>query len=198
MLKEINQIEQLAITRNNDLTEPIEPYLQVAEQLEITNRHNYISRAKFVREQCGGRSGKELFDKFREDWDIWNFDEEILTVDDFKRGFLWRFRDHSTSWNDNQKAKTWFLTSPEGLFVRRYEFWICDKGYNECLEIREGSYKEILTSLLKDGDYEVLCSPVFSNTELQEFIKNYNPKNADYSIEEIIEDYIEANPNFEE
>jgi hypothetical protein len=196
MLEDIDQIELLASIRTNDFSEPIDPYLKVADQLEATYRHNYITRAKFIREQCVDGSDKEIFDKHREDWDIWNFDENILSVEDFKRGFLWCFRDHTTSWNDNQKAKTWFLTSPEGLFVRRYEFWTWDRGYDECIEVREGSYKEILISLLKDGDYEVLSSPVFSKAELQDFISNYNPKNGDYAIEDIIEDYIEANPNY--
>jgi hypothetical protein len=76
---------------------------------------------------------------------------------------------HTTSWSDNQKAKGWFLTSPEGLLVRRYEFWSCDNGYDQCLEVREGSYRQILVSLLKNGDF---------------------------AIEEIIEDYIEVNPNY--
>lgn len=198
MLEVIEQIEILASTRTNDLSEPVDLYLKVADQLEAAYRPNYITRVKFIREQCNGESGQETFDKHREDWGIWDFDEDILTVDDFKRGFLWRFRDHTTSWNDNQKAKTWFLTSPEGLFVRRYEFWTCDNGYDECVEVREGSYKEILLALLKDGDYEVLCSPVFTKSELQDFINTYVPKPGDFSIEEIIEDYIEANPNYED
>lgn len=198
MLEDIEQIELLASTRTNDMSEPLELYLKVAEQLEATYRYEYISRASFIREQCSGHSGKELFDKHREDWGIWNFDEDIITVNDFRRGFLWCFRDHTTSWNDNQKAKTWFLTSPEGLFVRRYEFWTWDKGYDECIEVREGSYKDILLSLLKDGDYKVLSSHVFSKSELQSFINSYVPKDGDYSIEEIIEDYIEANPNYDD
>ena len=196
MLEDIDQIEQLAATRTSDFSEPIEPYLRIADKLEATYRYNFISRAKFIREQCEDKTGKELFDKYREDWDIWNFDENLVTVEDFKRGFLWRFRDHTTSWNDNQKAKTWFLTSPEGLFVRRYELWTWNNHFDECIEIKEGSYKEILLSLLKDGDYEVLCSPVFSRSELEDFIKSYYSQNGDYTIEEIIEDYIEANPNY--
>lgn len=196
MLEDIEQIELLAVRRTNDFSEPVEPYLRFADKLEATYRHNYVSRAKFIREQCEGYTGEELFDKYRKDWDIWDFDENLVTVEDFKRGFLWRFRDHTTSWNDNQKAKTWFLTSPEGLFVRRYEFWTWDNNFDECIEVREGSYKEILLSLLKDGDYEVLCSPVFSKGELDDFIKSYDSRNGDYTIEGIIEDYIEANPNY--
>lgn len=197
MLEDIKDVELLASIRTFDLSEPVDLYFKIANELKATNRHNYISRANFILEQLKGNSGKEIFDSFREDWDIWNFDENILTVEDFKRGFLWCFRDHTTSWRDNQKAKTWFLTSPESIFARRYEFWSCDKGFDECIDVREGGYKEILLSLLKDGDYEVLCSPVFSKSELTDFIKNYRPQNSDYEIDEIIEDYIEANPNYD-
>lgn len=196
MLEDIKDLQLLASIRTINLSESIDIYFKVIDELQSTNRQNYVSRANFIREQLNNKSGKDLFDKFREDWGIWNFDENILTVDDFRRGFLWCFRDHTTSWNDNQKAKSWFLTSPESLFVRRYEFWSCDKGSDECIDVREGSYKEILLSLLKDGDYEVLCSPVFSKRELTDFIKNYQVQNGDYEIDEIIEYYIEANPNY--
>jgi hypothetical protein len=197
MFKKNETIELLAASRTLDLSEPIDLYLKVAKELVSTNRHNYISRAKFILEQIKGNNGKEIFDTCREDWDIWNFNQNILTADDFKRGFLWCFRDHTTCWNDNQKAKTWFLTSPEGMFVKRYELWNCDNGTGECIEVKEGNYKEILLSLLKEGDYEVLCSPAFSNNELNDFIKTYIPKKDDYQIEVIIEDYIATNPNYE-
>lgn len=197
MLENIRDIELLASMRTIDLSESTDLYFKVVADLQSINRHDYVSRANFILEQLNDNEGRETFEKFREDWGIWNFDENILTVEDFKRGFLWRFRDHTTSWSDNQKAKTWFLTSAEAIFVRRYEFWSCDKGFDECIEVREGSYKEILLSLLKDGDYEVLCSPVFSKSELTDFIRTYQPQNGDYGINEIIEDYIEANPNFD-
>jgi hypothetical protein len=186
----------LASSRTINLSESIGLYLETAAALETTNRQEFISRAKFIREQCNGKDGKIIFDQCREDWEIWNFDEEILTVEDFKRGFLWRFRDHTTSWRDNQKAKGWFLDSPEAWFVRRYELWSCDKGFDECIDTREGSYKEILQSLLNDGDYEVLSSPAFSKQELGGFIENYKPLNGDFEIAEIIEVYIEQNPNY--
>jgi len=197
MLEDIKDLELLASSRTIDLSEPTNLYFKVAEELQLTNRLGYVSRANFILEQLTDKDGRDIFDKFREDWGIWNFAENILTVDDFKRGFLWRFRDHTTSWRDNQLAKIWFLTSSEALFVRRYEFWTCDNGFDECIEVREGSYKEILLALLKDGDYEVLCSPVFSKSELTDFIKTYQPQDGDFEIDEIIEDHIEANPNYD-
>jgi hypothetical protein len=196
LFEEIVNIKTLIAVRTIDLSEPIDLYLEIAQQLQNTNRHNYISRAKFILEQCNDLDGRVLFDKYREDWGVYNFSEDLITVDDFKRGFLWKFRDHTTSWQANQLAKIWFLTSIEAQFIRRYELWTCDNGFDECIEVREGSYKEILNNLLKDGDYEVLCSPVFSKHELEEFIENYKADEGDYSIDEIIEDYIEANPNY--
>ena len=106
------------------------------------------------------------------------------------------FRDHTTSWSDNQKAKEWFLTSFEARFIRRYEFWTCDNGFDEYIDIREGSYKEILLSLLRDGDFDVLVSPVFSKQELEEFIRTFKQSEGDFSIDEIIEDYINNNINY--
>jgi hypothetical protein len=196
MLENIKNLELLASIRTVELSEPTDSYFKIAEELESINKHIFFARAKFILEQLNDRSRSDIFDEFREDWGIPNFSENILTVDDFKRGFLWRFRDHTTSWADNQKAKTWFLNSLEGIFVRRYEFWTWDDGFDKCIEVREGSYKEILLSLLKDGDYEVLSSPAFSKDELTDFIKTYRPQNGDYEIDEIMEDYIEANPNY--
>ncbi len=196
MLNSFQDIYYLTSIRTNNLSEPIDIYLKIIKELEATNNSNNISRAKFIAEQINGNRGKEIFDANREEWGINNFDEELLTVNDFKRRFLWCFRDHTTSWSDNQKAKTWFLNSIEAIFVRRYEFWTCDNGFDECIDVREGSYKEILLSFLKDGDYEVLSSPVFSKDELNNFIKTYNPLNGDFTIGEIIEDYIESNPNY--
>jgi hypothetical protein len=196
MLNSFHDIHFLASTRTTNLSEPLDIYLKIINELEAINNPNNISRAKFITAQINGNRGKEIFDANREEWGINNFKEDILAVDDFKRGFLWCFRDHTTSWSDNQKAKTWFLNSKEALFVRRYEFWTCDNGFDECIDVREGGYKEILLSLLKDGDYEVLSSPVFSKKELTDFIKTYNPLNGDFTIEEIIEDYIESNPNY--
>ena len=60
-----------------DLSEPLDPYIEAAGQLEATYRHNYISRAQFIREQCNDLDGRETFDKYRDDWGIWNFITDI-------------------------------------------------------------------------------------------------------------------------
>ena len=196
MLIYSNQLQKLQESRTNDLSEPVDLYLEIADEFEHTGKEELKARAAFIRAQCEGKREQQVFDKYREIWGIPNFKEDILTVDDFKRGFLWSFRDHTTSWSDNQNAKVWFLTSEEAHFIRHYEFWSWDNEFDECLEKRDGTYKTILDNLLKDGDYEVLQSPVYTNEELFSFIKNYSQKDGDFTIEEIIEDYILKNPNF--
>ena len=62
MLEDIEQIELLASIRTNDLSEPVDLYLQVADRLEGSYRYNYITRANFIREHCSGLSGKSLFE----------------------------------------------------------------------------------------------------------------------------------------
>lgn len=61
----------------------------------------------------------------------------------------------------------------------------------------EGEYKSILQQLLADHIYEVLVSPVFSKKELTEYIANFDEDEEVYSLEEVIEDYISHNPNYE-
>ena len=102
MLDSIENIEQLIAARTSELSEPLEIYYAITERLEQMNGEKYSSRANFIRQQCENFSGKEKFDKYRQEWGVDNFDEDIVSVTDFKRGFLYTFRDHTTSWNDNQ------------------------------------------------------------------------------------------------
>jgi len=189
-------IIELIDSRTDDLSEPTDIYLKVAEFLKHQREDIYVSRAQFITEQCLDEPGEEIFSRYRELWGIPQFDENIVSINDFRRGFLFTFREHTTEWSDNQIAKEWFLTSFEARFIRRYELWTWQSGFDECLEIRKGSYKEILQSLIKDGDYSVLSSPAITNEELNAFVKNFQQVEGDYSLEEIIADYISSNPNY--
>lgn len=189
-------IRDLAQLRTFELTEDKELYLQVAAELEKTNQRELVKRAEFIRRQCSGDNAEDLFNENRESWGIPNFREELVTVEDFRRGFLYKFRDHTTSWGDDQKAREWFLTSFEATFVQVYEFWTCDNGPEEVVETKTGNYKAILNSLLVEGAHEVLISPAFSKQELDEFVKTYQPTPQDFSMEEIVEMYIQENPNY--
>ncbi|MBU6119247.1 hypothetical protein [Hymenobacter siberiensis] len=44
--------------------------------------------------------------------------------------------------------------------------------------------------------YEVLVSPAFSKQELAEYIDDFSEDDKDYSLDEVIEEYISQNPNF--
>ncbi len=193
MVNKIKGLERLIQSRTLELSEDVSLYLTVADEFEKAGDKE---RAEFIRRQCNGDKADNLFNDNRACWDIPNFSEDLVTVDDFARGFLYKFRDHTTSWSDSQRAKEWFLNSFEARFVQVYEFWSCDNGPEEIFETRTGDYKTILKSLLVDGDYEVLTSPIFTKPELEDFIKTYQPSDGDFSVDEIIEDYITVNPNY--
>ncbi len=164
----------------------------VADKLEKLGSESAKSRAAFIREQ-----DIDNFNANREKWGIPDFAEGLVTINDFENGFLWRFRAHTTSWSENQYADQWFYTSLEARSIRRYEFWNYDEGPDKMDFYFEGEYKSILQQLLADHIYEVLVSPVFSKKELTEYIANFDEDEEVYSLEEVIEDYISHNPNYE-
>ncbi|GAA4733457.1 hypothetical protein [Flavisolibacter ginsenosidimutans] len=196
MFERIPTFERMLNERNAQLSEPVSLYLSIAEELERHPGHEFKGRAAFIRDQCSGFDAGRLFQKYRKAWNIPLFAEGILDVSDFKRGFLYRFREYSTSWNDSLAAKDWFLRSEEARAVRRYEFRHCDDGFEQCSILIEGSYRQILERLLQDGDYAVLASPAFTKSDLDSFIKSYIPDKGDFTMEQIIEDYIQHNPNY--
>lgn len=165
--------------------------LELAQRLEALETEASKSRAAFIRNQ-----NTENFNANREAWGIPNFSEELVEIDDFKDGFLWRFRAHTTSWGDNQHADEWFYTSLEARSVTRYEFWDCDERPEKADVVFTGTYKTILQQLLADHVHEVLISPAFSKDELAEYIDNFSEAAEDYLLEELIEDYISRNPNY--
>ena len=165
--------------------------LELAQRLEALETEASKSRAAFIRNQ-----NTENFNANREAWGIPNFSEELVEIDDFKDGFLWRFRAHTTSWGDNQHADEWFYTSLEARSVTRYEFWDCDERPEKADVVFTGTYKTILQQLFADHVHEVLISPAFSKDELAEYIDNFSEAAEDYLLEELIEDYISRNPNY--
>jgi len=61
MLTDIDGASELVSMRANDLSEPVDLYLQFVDSPEATNRHDCLSRAKFIREQCNGKDGNPLW-----------------------------------------------------------------------------------------------------------------------------------------
>ena len=165
--------------------------LELAQRLEAIGTEASISRADFIRNQDA-----KNFDENRQVWGTPNFLENLVRIDDFKNGFLWRFRAHTTSWSHNQHADAWFYTSLETRSITRYEFWNCDEGPEKLDFVLYGNYKSILQQLLADHVYEVLVSPAFSTGELTAYIDGFSEDEEDYALEDVIEDYISLNPNY--
>jgi hypothetical protein len=187
MLPRNHLIESLAQARRPDLSEPLDAYLRVAEALEKTARHEEKARASFIRDQCRGFDGRTLFSRYQEKWGIPKFKEALVDAADFRRGFLFCFRDHSANWADSAEAWKWFLSSPEAAFIRRYEYWTRDKGPARCLRVYEGSYREVLKLLLKEGRLEVLVSPAIPAAEVEGFLKTYRAKKGAPSKSELMD-----------
>jgi hypothetical protein len=183
-----------AIDSTTDLgqvSESEELRISIARKLRGLKTESSQTRAAFIYEQK-----EENFTANRETWGIPEFREDLVDSSDFENGFLWRFRAHSTSWSENQYADKWFYTSLEARTITRYEFWSCDEGPDTIDFYFEGDYKSILKRLLFDHLHEVLISPVFSTEELNAFIASFSEEDEDYTLEEVIEDYISQNPNY--
>jgi len=165
-----DQLDTVIRVGTSDLSEPIDFYLAFADQLSQFDHEAAKKRAAFIRMQCGGIDTEDFFEQHRESWGIPRFEEDLLTVDDFKNGFLFTFRDHSTSWCEDGEARQWFFNSVEARFVQHYQFWACDNGPEEILLSKSGDYKTIMWTIVKDyQDYSALASGVFTKQDLQAF-----------------------------
>ena len=165
---------------------------EIVNRLEALEAEASKSRAAFIQKQ-----DVDNFIANREAWGIPQFSDELVAIEDFTNGFLWRFRAHSTSWGDNQHADEWFYTSLKARSITRYEFWDCDEGPAKRDFAINGNYKTILQRLLADHIHEVLISPVFSKEDLTKYIDDFSEKGNDYSLEDVMEDYISRNLNYE-
>ena len=191
-----DQLDTVIKIRTDDLSEPNDIYLGFADQLSQLDSDTARTRAAFIRLQCGGIDTKDFFEQHRESWCIQKFDEDLVNVDDFKNGFLYTFRDHSTSWCEDGEARDWFFNSIEARFVRHYQFWACDNGPEEILFSTSGDYKSIMWTIVKDGqDYSALASAIFTKQDLQDFYNNFDEEKGDYYKEDLLV-MIEENPNW--
>ncbi len=181
----------LKAAKNNS----IEDLLFYASYLESSDADSIKARGTLIRLQCQGLEAEDLFEAYRESWGIPAFQENLLTVSDFKNGFLWKFRDHTSSWSEDEEAREWFYTNIEARFIREYEFWTDDRGSEERMFVKSGSYKEILSALIQEAEFGPLISPVFTKEELQSFIDHHDED--DLGIQkEALTDIIEQNINW--
>jgi hypothetical protein len=197
-LNKIPKIEDLIESRTVQHNDTIEQYLNIARYLRSLPDDSARTRAQFIEDQCNGKIADDIFTKNSESWGIPLFKENILTAQDFKNGFLWTYREFSTSFVDNQKSKNWFLTSYEARFVHNYQFWSSDSGKLENISNLNytGTYKEILNKLLEQEDWQVLISPVFSTLELKRIVEAYESKYDAHTYNHIFTSYISLNRNW--
>lgn len=140
-----SMMSELALMRTADLSEPLLPYMELIKELEKCSAHHLKSRASFIRDQCNGFSGAHVFEKYRVKWGIPKFKDGLVTVNDFKRGFLFTFRHHTNASADAVSARDWFMHADEARFACRYELW--DVTAKICLKTFTGSYAQILQNL---------------------------------------------------
>ncbi len=166
-------LQAILAARTAALDEPLALYAAAAREL----RSVAPARADFIEAQCRGEVAGELFEIYREAWDIPKFDEGLVAATDFRRGFLWTFRDHTASWAQDALAREWFFTAPEARFARRLELWsesavpggdrAGGAAAEECTDALEGPHGELVRAIFGDGEGELsaLVSPAFSATE---------------------------------
>ncbi|RYY92013.1 MAG: hypothetical protein EOO11_21895 [Chitinophagaceae bacterium] len=137
MIEQLSSFAPMLAARRADGSEPLDSYRALAAELGRAGTHAAKGRAAFIHDQCAGFEGKAIFAKYR---DAWGFPKgDAITLADFRRGFLYRFRD-----GGDAALKKWFLGSPEARAVRRYERWSSGAGWPQCVAVHEGSYDELL------------------------------------------------------
>jgi hypothetical protein len=188
--------ENIIQIRTNDLSESLEGYFAFADKLFELDVDIAKTRSQFISMQCRGIESEKFFEQHRESWGIPKFREDLVTVGDFKNGFIHTFRDHSTSWCEDFEAREWFYKSPESRFVRHYQFWACDNGSDEILLRINGDYKSILWTIVNDHqDYSPLISPVFTTQELEDFYESFEEDISGFTKEDLL-DILKQNPNW--
>ena len=189
-------LDKLIQLRANDASEPTEDYLHFAERLTKLGNAAARSRAEFITMQCQRIECHDFFEAHCESWGIPKFEEDLLTASDFKNGFLFTFRDHSTSWGEDVEARGWFFNSIEARFARHYQFWACDNGPEEMLLSASGNYKSIMWTIVKEyQDYSALASPIFNKQDLHVFYEGFDEEKGDFDNESLLK-ILEENPNW--
>ncbi len=192
-------LNKLSEINETELSKPADIHFEIIDALKQVGSTAALSRAEFIRLQCTDVECDTFFNANCESWGIPLFQEDILNASDFKFGFLYRFRDHSTSWNEDYRARNWFYNHLEARFANNWQFWICDNGPDELLYTETGNYKSLLYTLAKKyEDYEALKSPVFTTEDLNAFAIEHGKQNKKMTIEELTNNYLIENPNWVE
>jgi hypothetical protein len=174
----------------------IEPLMAFADRLAAIGSTPATTRAAFIQLQCKGINTEDLFETYCESWGIPRFEDNLVSVDDFTNGFLFTFRDHTSSWSEDEEAREWFYTHPEARFARRYEFWGNDNGPEEMVLMESGDYKNLLWAMVKKhADYSPFISPVFSKEDLRAFFADFDEYEYDFDKSSLLR-IMTQNPNW--
>jgi hypothetical protein len=136
-----DRLNELLAVIENGIGAPVDLCLGFAADLAKLDDEVAKARAKFISMQCLGIDTKEYFNANRESWGIPFFEDELISYKDFKNGFLFTFRDHSTCWSDDEEARSWFYSSAEAKSVRHYQFWTFENDREGIVFEKTGNYK---------------------------------------------------------
>ncbi|UZR98084.1 hypothetical protein [Chondrinema litorale] len=172
------------IEKRSEENEPIADFLLIAELLKKEKSESAKTRAEFIIKQCNGEFCEDFFEEYRDSWGIPIFAENLISIKDFKNGFLWRMKSYTTSFGDDSIVEAWFLKSYETLFITRYEAWESGKSGDELFHVEYGNCKKIFKKFISEyGLYKFVKSPVLTHKDLKELSIEYS-NDADF-IEEI-------------
>ena len=102
------QILNRAIKQRTNSNEPINEFLKIAQILSEDQNDSAKTRAEFIVRQCNGERCYEYFEKHQESWGIPNFQDHLVTVNEFKNGFLWTMKDYTTAFEENHQ-RVWSI-----------------------------------------------------------------------------------------
>ncbi|MBT33791.1 MAG: hypothetical protein CMO01_29350 [Thalassobius sp.] len=172
------------IEKRSEENEPIADFLLIAELLKKEKSESAKTRAEFIIKQCNGEFCEDYFEEHRDSWGIPTFAQNLISIKDFKNGFLWRMKSYTTAFEDDGIFEEWYTQSYETLFITRYEAWDAGDSGNEKFHIEYGNCKKILKKFISEyGLYKLVKSPVLTYEELKELSIEYS-NDADF-IEEI-------------
>ncbi|WP_020527081.1 hypothetical protein [Flexithrix dorotheae] len=168
-----------AIRKRSNTHDPILDFKTIADYLYKTNIHHAKTRAEFILRHCEGEDCEGFFEQHRESWGLPKFREDLVTINEFKNGFLWRMKDYTTAFAEDGYTRNWFTKSHESLFLRKYEAWDSGQTGDELIHEEYGSCRDIFTKFLKEyGMYDFVRSPIFTTKDLQNFAAEYKEDTA--------------------
>ena len=153
-----------AVDQRTNSEDPIERFLSIANFLDAQDNPVANTRGEFIKRQIAGEDCEPFFEAHKENWGIPKFCENLITVNEFKNGFLWVMKDYTTAFSENGNIREWHILSPETFFIRKYEAWDATKNGkgDEMFHHEYGDCKQLFKKFSEEyGLLEFNQSPVF-------------------------------------